>query len=349
MGNSLRRLWRIDVMSKIKEHRHTDGILVNRLNFKVNEVEFSKRYTILHAEYGKSEAREARKVEVRRKAVRHLSKFHTVKAIRYEYGGTSFYVLLEGNSEKDKIIQTLNAIVHNSPVNEENYSQVAPDMVFELLLIGLSYNDADKEDDGNNLSYSNLDGGVYTFEPGDVNDDCVVTFNIKARRAKDCVDLFGETQMLFPAQTFTSVDKMNENEADRKYLKDLPRFQMVDNTYMKLSNGAKFGSCVEYVKHGYHGMKKASIDFLGINSVDEFDKSKMGRTRLTLRKMRREYADIGLEVEFVRTYLFDGNKYTKKNPGFTKYLTELWSDKKINVIDKVKSPTSESIVKGVSM
>ena len=54
-------------------------------------------------------------------------------------------------------------------------------------------------------------------------------------------------------------------------------------------------------------------------------------------------------VDFVRTDLFDGNKYTKKNPGFTKYLTELWQDKKINIIDKVKSPTSESIVTGVSL
>ncbi|WP_042705741.1 hypothetical protein [Methanomicrobium mobile] len=330
-------------MSKNKEHKQTDGILVNRLNFKVNEVEFNKRYTILHAEYGK--------YEIRKEAVRHLSTFHTVKAIRYEYGGTSFYILLDGNSEKEKIIQDLKKIVLNNPVNEENYSQVAPDIVFELLLIGLSYNDSDKEDDGDNLSYSNLDGGVYTFEPGDIyKGDRVVTFNLKARPAKDCVELFGETQLMFPAQTFATIAKMNEKEADRKYLKDLPRFQMVDNTYMKLSSkGVKFGSGVEYVKHGYRGMNKASIDFLGISSVDEFDKSKMGRTRLTLRKMRREYADIGLEVEFVRTTLFDGNKYTKKNPGFTKYLTELWSDKKINVVDKVKSPTSESIVKGVSM
>ena len=341
-------------MSKNKEHKQTEGILVNRLNFKVNEVEFNKRYTILHAEYSQDEVRktndEVKKIiEVRNKAVRHLSKFHTVKAIRYEYGGTSFYVLLKGNSEKDKIIETLNKIVLNNPVMEENYNQVAPDMVFELLLICLSYNDSDKEDDGNNLSYSNLDGGVYTFEPEDVKEDRVVTFNIKARPAKDCVDLFGETQMQFPAQTFASVAKMNETEADRKYLKDLPKFQMVDNTYMKLSNEAIFGSGVEYVKHGYRGMKKASIDFLNIHSVGEFDKSKMGRTRLTLRKMRREYADIGLEVEFVRTPRFDGNKYTKDNSGFEKFLKRLWKGKTIHIIDKVKTLSSKSIVHGITL
>lgn len=330
-------------MSDAKEHRHTEGILVNRLDFKVNEVEFNKRYTILHAEYAA--------YEVRKNAVRLLSKFPTVKAIRYEYGGTSFYILLKGNSEKNEIISKLKSIVLDEPITEEKYNQVAPDMIFDLLLIGLSNNDSDTEDDGDNLPYSNLDGGVYTFEPGDVYEgDRVVTFNLKVRPAKDCIDLFGQTQMQFPAQTFASVAKMNETEADRKYLKGLPRFQMVDNRYMKLSNGCKFGSGGrEYVKHGYREMKKASIDFLGLSSVDEFDKSKMGRTRLTLRKMRREYADIGLEVDFVRTNLFDGNKYTKKNPGFTKYLTELWQDKKINIIDKVKSPTSESIVAGVSM
>ena len=267
-------------MSDAKEHRHTEGILVNRLNFKVNEVEFNKRYTILHAEYAA--------YEVRKNAVRLLSKFHTVKAIRYEFGGTSFYVLLKGNSEKDEIKDTLNTIVLDDPVQEEKYSQVAPDMIFELLLIGLSYNDSDKEEDGENLAYSNLDGGVYTFEPEDVKEDRVVTFNIKARKAKDCVDLFGETQMQFPAQTFASVAKMNETEADRKYLKGLPRFQMVGNTYMKLSNGGEFGSGGrEYVKHGYRGMKKASMDFLALSGVQDFDKSKMGRTRLTLRKMPR--------------------------------------------------------------
>lgn len=329
-------------MSNNREYKHTDGILVNRLDFKVNEVDFNKRYTILHAEYGK--------YEIRKEAVRHLSKFHTVKAIRYEYGGTSFYVLLDGNSEKEKIIQTLKKIVLNNPVNEVNYSQVAPDIVFELLLIGLSDNYSDKEDDGNNLSYSNLDGGVYTFEPGDVyKGDRVVTFNLKARPAKDCVDLFGETQMLFPAQTFATVAKMNEKEVDRKYLKDLPRFQMVDNTYMKLSKGAKFGSGVEYVKHGYRRMPKASIDFLGIGSVDEFDKSKMGRTRLTLRKMRRKYAEIGLEVEFVRTPLFDGNKYAKDNSGFEESLKKLWKGKTIHIIDKVKTLSSKSIVHGITL
>ncbi len=329
-------------MSDAKEHRHTEGILVNRLNFKVNEVEFNKRHTILHAEYAA--------YEVRKNAVRLLSKFHTVKAIRYEFGGTSFYVLLKGNSEKDEIKDTLNTIVLDDPVQEEKYSQVAPDMIFELLLIGLSYNDSDKEEDGENLAYSNLDGGVYTFEPEDVKEDRVVTFNIKARKAKDCVDLFGETQMQFPAQTFASVAKMNETEADRKYLKGLPRFQMVGNTYMKLSNGGEFGSGGrEYVKHGYRGMKKASMDFLALSGVQDFDKSKMGRTRLTLRKMRREYEDIGFEAEFVRTDLFDGNKYSKKNSGFDKFLKKLWEGRSIHIIDKVKSPTSASIVRGITL
>ena len=325
-----------------KEHKHTDGILVNRLNFKVNEVEFNKRYTILHAEYST--------YEVRKTAVRLLSKFPTVKVIRYESGGTSFYILLKGNSEKEAIIKTLNTIVLDEPVKEEKYGQVAPDMIFELLLIGLSYNDSDIEDDGENLAYSNLDGGAYTFEPEDVKEDRIVTFNIKARRAKDCVDLFGETQMQFPAQTFASVSKMNEKEEDRKYLIGLPRFQMVNNMYMKLSNGDEFGSGGrEYVKHGYRGMKKASMDFLALSGVHDFDKSKMGRTRLTLRKMRREYADIGLEVEFVRTDLFDGNKYNKKSSGFDKLLKELWEGKTIHIIDKVKSPATASIVRGITL
>ena len=143
---------------------------------------------------------------------------------------------------------------------------------------------------------------------------------------------------------------MNETEADRKYLKGLPRFQMVGNTYMKLSNGGEFGSGGrEYVKHGYRGMKKASMDFLALSGVQDFDKSKMGRTRLTLRKMRREYEDIGFKAEFVRTDLFDGNKYSKKNSGFDKFLKKLWEGRSIHIIDKVKSPTSASIVRGITL
>ena len=329
-------------MSDSKSHGHTDGILVNRLNFKVNEVEFNKKYTIIHAEYAAYDGRN--------NAVRLLSKFPTVKAVRYEYGGSSFYVLLKGSTEKDAIVETLNSIVLDEPVKEEKYCQVEPHMIFELLLIGLSHNDSDIEDDGENLAYSNLDGGVYTFEPEDVKEDRVVTFNIKARRAKDCVDLFGETQMQFPAQTFASVSKMIEKEEDRKHLIGLPRFQMVDNTYMKLSNGGEFGSSGrEYVKHGYRGMKKASMDFLALSGVQDFDKSKMGRTRLTLRKMRREYADIGLEAEFVRTDMFDGNKFGKKNNGFDKLLKRLWGGRTIRIVDKVRSPTSESIVRGITL
>lgn len=125
---------------------------------------------------------------------------------------------------------------------------------------------------------------------------------------------------------------------------------MVGNTYMKLSNGGEFGSVGrEYVKHGYRGMKKASMDFLALSGVQDFDKSKMGRTRLTLRKMRREYEDIGFEAEFVRTDLFDGNKYSKKNSGFDKFLKKLWEGKKINIIDKVKTPATESIIRGITI
>ena len=324
------------------EKKQTPGILVNRVNWGVNEVDFDRKYTVLHAEYAA--------YDVKNSAVRLLKKFSTVKSTRYEYGGKSFYVLLKGNSEKAAIIETLNTIVLDEPVREEKFSQIPPDIMYDLLLIGLSDNNTDREDDGENLSYSNLDGGVYTFEPEDVKEDRVVTFNIKARKAKDCVDLFGETQILFPAQTFASVSKMNETEEDRKYLVGLPRFQMVDSTYMKLSNGGEFGSGGrEYVRHGYRKMNKASIDFLALSGVQDFDRCKMGRTRLTLRKMRREYADIGFEAEFVRTDLFDGNKYCKKNTGFDRLLKGLWDGRTVHIVDKVKSPTSESIIRGITL
>lgn len=311
----------------------TPGILVNRIDFRVDEKEFDRRYTILHAEYAT--------YEWRKEAVRLLDGFSTVKAIRYEYGGTSFYLLLKGNSEKERIIQKLNTIVLDEPVKEEKYHQVAPDMVFDLLLIGLSHSDADGEEDGENLTYSNLDGGVFTFEPEDIHEDRVVTFNIKARKAKDCTDLFGETQIMFPAQSFASVSEMENDAKDKKALQILPRFRMVDNRYMKLLGGSGHNpGGKQFVKHGYHGMRKASIDFLCLSGVGGFDRSKMGRTRLTLRKMRREYADIGLDADFVRTDLFDGNKYSKKNTGFDRFLRDLWDGRKINIVDKVKSPTT---------
>lgn len=326
-------------MSKGNECGHTAGILVNRLKFKINEVEFDKRYTILHAEYAV--------YEKRKEAVRLLNGFSTVKAIRYEYRGTSFYVLLKGNTEKERIIDTLNTIVLDEPVKEERYSQIPTDMAFDLLLIGLSYDDSNNEE--GDPTYSNLDGGVYSFEPEDVKDDRVVTFNIKARKAKDCVDLFGGTQMLFPAQTFASVTKMREKEVDRKHLASLPRFQMMDNKYMKLSNGAEFGSGGrEFVKHGYRGMARASIDFLAMSGVQDFDKSKMGRVRRTLRQMHRRYDDIGFEAEFIRTDLFDGNRYSKNNSKFETFLKNLWKGKTIHIIDKVKSPTTQSIIRGIT-
>ena len=180
------------------------------------------------------------------------------------------------------------------------------DTVLGLLLIGLSY-----RGEGDGLPHSNLDGGAYTFESGDVHKgDRIITFNPKARPAKDCVGLFGEVQMFFLAQTFASVSRMGSTEEDRKRLKNLPRYRIANGRYLRVSDGHEFGSGEEeYVRHGYKGMRKASIDFLSIHGTDGFDNSKMGRTRMTLKRLRSEYADIGLEVDFVRTRMFDGNRY----------------------------------------
>ena len=89
-------------------YRKIDGIIVNRLDFRLDEMGFDRRYAILHTEYAT--------YETRRTAVRLLSGFKTVRAVRYEYGGRSFYVLLEGHSERDGIIDTLNRFVLDEPV-----------------------------------------------------------------------------------------------------------------------------------------------------------------------------------------------------------------------------------------
>jgi len=328
-------------MSKKGEYRHTEGILVNRLDFRVNEVEFDRKYTILHAEYAAPEKK--------REAVRLLNGFSTVKAIKYGFGNTSFFILLNGKTEKEAIIETLNTIVLDEPVRERRYNQVSKNVALDLMLIGLSHEDSGNEE--GDPTYSNLDGGLYTFEPEDVKSDRVITFNMKSRKAKDCIELFGDTQVLISAQTFASTKRMQEHPNDRKLLKSLPRFQIYDNRYMKLSNGNVFEpDKEEYVKHGYHGMKKkASIDFLDISGVDNFDRCKMGRTLRTLKRMHREYKDIGLEIGFVRTNLFDLNRYRKKNSKFEDYLRSLWNGGTIHIVDKVNSPTSRSIVHGITV
>lgn len=319
---------------------HTPGILVNRVNYRVNEKKFDSKYTVLHAEY--------ETYDMRKSAVNILSGFRSVRSIRYEKKRGAFYFMVEGNCELDEIEKKLNRIVLDEPIDRLNCGKVPRDILLDLLLNGLSYNRTDVEEDGENLTYSNLDGALFTFEPDDVHEDRIVTLNIQSRPAKDCVDIFGDTKLLFPAESFAAVFKLNDNEFDKKALIGLPRYQAVDDRYMKISAGFEFGSGgKEYVRRGYTGMKKASIDFFDVSSIKKLDQSKMGRVRLTLRKLRREYDDIGLEIDFVRTELFDSNKWFKRNTGFEQYLKTIWRGKKIHIIDKVNSETSRCIAEGV--
>ena len=336
-------------MSKDADPKQTPGILVNRVDFKLNEVKFDRKYVILHAEYAQ--------FEVRKRAVRILSDYGTVKSIRYEFGGTSFYILLEGRSEVEEIKKKLKSIVLDEPIDEPKYKDIPQDILLDLLLNGLTHHvvsaeDSDYEDDDvkpEPLSYSNLDGGLFTFEPEDVHDeDRIVTLSIKARPSKDCVDLFGKTQILYPAQSFAYVSKMNDNEADKKYLRTLPRYDIYDNRYLKLATGTEFNPSKKMVvKHGYRKMPPARIEFLMTGSPADLDKSKMGRVRRTLRNLRKEYDDIDLQIDFVRTYLFDDNKYSKRGKSFDEFLSDLWKGQTIYLVNKANVPSSVCIGEGL--
>ena len=313
----------------------TKGILVNRLDYHLNEPKFDGKYTILHAEF--------RTYDQRKGAVDHLSSFGTIRAIRYGGDGTSFYIMLNGSTEKLKICEKMEREAHCDSISQEKCGRVKPDILLDLMMIGLN-SDPDIADEP---SFSNIEGSVYTFEPSGVKEDRIITFNPNIREAKDCRELFGDVSMRFPAKSFPFEEKLKIDKRDAALLPKLSRYE-VDGNRLRYSrnNSTQVKRCVG---HGYHGMKKASIPFIGLSDVKHLDESKMGRVRKTLRKMMRVYADVDLEIGFVRTDLFDGNHYYQaKDSRYDVFLEGMWSGKTIYLTDMVGSDSSKAIVRGFS-
>ncbi len=323
------------------EKQETKGILVNRVNLEFDEDLFFDRFVILRTKYVD--------IKKRNEAARLLKPFKTVLAIRYEMGADSFFVLLDGKSERDAIIQKLNTVDVTMDVCRKIDSLNMVDdvtLIIDLLNIGSARINKD-EDAEDRMTYSNLQGSIYTYENGDITKDKVTAFKVSYHKADGSCRLFGDNRVDFNAQSFGNVKKVAE---DPKAAKTLDRYipYVASNSQLNMADsyGDLIGLGERYVARGYKGMDKAVIPFINIDKSEEFDASKMGRLRNSMRKFRKAYRDVGTGLEFERTYLFDGDSLGVKKPIDNSFFNELvrcYKGIRINIIDKVGNDRSRII------
>ena len=80
----------------------TDGILINRVNIKINKDKFAEKYVVLKAEFTDYTSRKS--------AVEVLAKYPFVCAIKYDFKPGVFYAMCLKNSSIPDATERMNSL-----------------------------------------------------------------------------------------------------------------------------------------------------------------------------------------------------------------------------------------------
>ena len=313
----------------------TNGIFINRIDFRINETEFSKQYTIIRAEF--------EDYSKRKEAVEKLTKYQFVCALKYDFKPGLFYALCLNDSKIKDALDFINKITLDSDVAKTvPISSLDRDIQLELLNIGLGRFAPDEFG-----HYSNMEGALFVFDAPYFKKDHVEALNIKYRKPKELM-LFGDVAIEFRAMSFYDWGLRNKMRFKKKRPDDYIKYAATDDGTMKMLVGQPKKDQMAFIQHGY-GKRKASIPFYDVGSVAKLDSSKMGLLFSSHRDIRRVYGPIFDTFGFVRTNAFDHIHISKKSghdSRFEEYLKKKVYGREFRIYDYLNTYESKTIISG---
>ena len=315
----------------------TDGILINRVDLRINSGRFQKKYTILKAEFADHTSR--------RKAVEILGKYPFVCAIRYDFKPGVFYVMCLNDPGISKAMESMNRLtLDDKPVRRVPIDSLEKHLQMELLNIGLGMADPDEQAVRH---YSNMEGALFMFDPSKVKKDHVEALNIRYRRSKD-LEQFGDVAVDFRARSFYDWNLRNFMIFKSKRPEDHVKYVMTEQGNMKMFVGSPKKGQKVFILHGYP-KRRASIPFYDVGSVAALDGSKMGMLASSHRDIRSVYGDIIEDFGFVRTDIFDNIHISKKkghDDRFERQLSDLVRTRTFKIHDFIRNGDSRLLIDG---
>ena len=315
----------------------TKGILINRIDFKIDKDRFAEKYTILKAEFADYTSRN--------KAVDILSKYRFVCALKYDFKPGVFYAMCLNDPSISEAVGLLNSLtLDEEPVRTVEIDSLEKYLQIELLSIGLGRADPDENEKGH---YSNMEGALYMFDALKIKKDHVEALNIKYRKPRG-LEFFGGVAVDFKATSFYDWELHEHMRFRKKKAEDYVKYVTTDQGNMKILSGAPKKGQQVFILHGYRN-RKASIPFYDVGSVGSLDSSKMGMLASSHRDLISVYGNIIKEFGFVRTEKFDEFHVQKKkghDDRFEKYLSEIVKTKTFRIYDYLNNEDSKLIIEG---
>ncbi len=313
----------------------TDGILINRIDFGINETEFARKYTIILAEFSD--------YSKRKEAVEKLAKNPFVCAVKYDFKPGTFYVLCLNDPGIKDALDLINKITLDSNVAKTvPISSLDRDIQMELLNIGLGRSGSDETG-----HYSNMEGALFILDPNYMKKDHVEPLNIRYRKPKD-LESFGDVAVDFKATSFFDWELRSYMKFKKKRAEDYIRYVATDNGTMKMLVGQPKKDQKTYIQHGYK-KKRASIPFYDVSSVAKLDSSKMGLLSSSHRDLKSMYGPIFNHFGFVRTNAFDQIHVSKKSghdTRFEKHLKKVVKQRTFRIYDYLNTADSKTVIDG---
>ncbi len=314
----------------------SEGILINRVEFKINKKKFDEKYVVLKGEF-KDRA-------PRRAAVKVLAREPFVRAIRYDYKPGEFYVLCRNGPGIKGVMDSINRqFIDGDPLRDVPIDTLKKHEQIELLNIGLGCADPDESGECN---YSNMEGALFMFNGVKVKDDHIEALNIRYRAAglKD----FGDVAVDLKAKSFYDWNKRDELNLRSKNSDDYVKYVTTDQGNMKMLTGSPKKNQRTFILHGYPG-RRASIPFYDVGSPGKLESSKAGMLVSSHRDLLSVYGDIFEEFGLVRTDMFDDAPVSKKyrhDEDFRKELSGIIKTKTFKIYDYLNTAESKQVVEG---
>ena len=307
----------------------TPGILVNRVECSWDSCRFAERFGVIRVEAPKGTGPGA--------AADALAGVGpAVRSTVYGFGGKEFHALVDRGRVGDALdaLGSLEGVLAKAvPVGSLPKRTV-------LNLLAAALPDV-RGGDGPSQRLSNPEGCLYCVDPADVKRGRVVAMKFWFSESRSC---FGDIMLEFPAASFAELSRVSRDPGNAKVIGRLAHYRC-EGGYLRRTGGCGPRSAQGdvYVRRGFAGMKKAGIPFFDVSSVNGMYRSKIGRVYRILRTMRREYADLGLDIGLVRTTRFDDHRVVKAKSTadrFQAVVSEEASARGVRIVDPLGTPES---------
>ena len=310
-------------------------IKINRLIVDINKEKVNQQYDFFYLETcDKYIRRGAYILDI-------VSTNGSIKAVKFE-NGKKMLVMLNAENGNLQLLKSVLSEVENG--EKFSIKQVDAKDIEEWTLVQIFFN-ALGVYDSELLKFNNLTGHLYCYHEGWLKHgkdrDSDIIWRVPA------LEIVVDKNMclLVNVRTFTSEKLKNKITFKKRKFDDYPKYVFSARKTLRRKLSSDKETC--FIMRQIDGTK-TEIPFLDIQSVDKFDKTKVGVLQDILRKFEEKYhglINLSFEIKEVKERVDFSKKFAKENISVIKKLLQSTG---VNIVDEIGDNYSSSFCDGIS-